>query len=399
MNKEIKWTKNNMKLKDQEVGNTPLIDEKTSEEVKNFHSSFEEYQVTPLRHLGYFSESVGIKKVLVKDESYRFGLNAFKVLGAAYAMGKTLAQRLGKSIDELPFSVLKSPEVKKELGEVAFLSTTDGNHGRGVAWTANQLGQKASIFMPKGTTQNRLNHILKLGANAEITDYNYDDTVRWMVEEGKKTNAEIIQDTAWEGYEDVPRWIMQGYSTVAKETIEQLGDKQPTHIFLQAGVGAFAAIMTSIFINHYKDNPPKIIILEANQADCFYQSIQEEKVIPVTGDLNTIMAGLACGEPNPLAWEILSTNADVFVSVPDWVSAKGMRILGNPLSTDPKVISGESGAVGVGLLSVLNLDENKALKEALEIDEDSIVLNFSTEGDTDANTYREIVWDGKYPME
>jgi diaminopropionate ammonia-lyase len=399
MNTQVKWISNSMKGDGRLKNANPIMNETISKEVESFHRSFDEYEETPLCDLKNLSSTLEVGKILVKDESYRFGLNAFKVLGASYAMGKCLAKRLNRSIDELPFSVLKTETIRKTLGDIHFAATTDGNHGRGVAWTANQLGFDATIYMPKGTTQNRLNHILKLGANAEIKSYNYDDTVRWVSDQAKIHDWEIIQDTAWEGYEDVPRWIMQGYSTVAREIVEQMGETKPTHIFLQAGVGAFAAVMASIFVDVFEENPPKIVLLEADQADCFYQSIQNKKVTPVTGDLTTIMAGLACGEPNPLAWEILSECTDFFLSVPDWVTAKGMRVLGNPLGTDERIISGESGAVGVGVLSILNDLPFQDLKEALGINETSVVLNISTEGDTDAETYREVVWDGKYPVE
>lgn len=397
MNKEIRWVKNPNKVAFKKQENTVLVNEEISKEVAEFHKSFDEYEVTPLFHLKDLSKTLKIGSLLVKDESYRFELNAFKVLGASYAIGKTLAKRLKKSIAEVPFPVLKSEEVRKEIDDITLVATTDGNHGRGVAWTAEQLNLDSVVYMPKGTTKNRLQHILDTGAQATITEYNYDDTVRWVAKESQKNQWVIIQDTAWEGYEDVPKWIMQGYSTIAREIIEQIGDKKPTHIFLQAGVGAFAAVMTSIFIEVYSQDPPKIIIVEAAEADCFYRSIQSGKVTPVTGDLNTIMAGLACGEPNPMAWDILNSYGDIFISVPDWVTAKGMRVLGNPLSSDTRIISGESGAVGVGVLSLLGDQEYAPLKEALELKEDSVVICMNTEGDTDIQTYRDIVWEGKYP--
>lgn len=396
MNKNLKWLKNSIKDNTKAEQSISIMNKAVSEEVERFHKSFDEYSVTPLRDLEALASMLDVKKVFVKDESYRFGLNAFKVLGASYAIGKSLATRLNCSIDEVPFPVLKSKKVRDQLGNITFAATTDGNHGRGVAWTAKELGFDAVIYMPKGTTENRLNHILELGAHSEIKEMNYDDTVRWVAEQAKDKNWEIIQDTAWEGYEDVPKWIMQGYSTLGKEAIEQMGDTKPTHIFLQAGVGAFAAVMAAVLLQAYTENPPKIILVEASKADCFYQSISNQKVTPVTGDLSTIMAGLACGEPNPLAWTILSAHADTFISAPDWVTARGMRILGNPLGSDEKIISGESGAVGVGVLSLINDKNFEDLKQALEIDENSIILNFSTEGDTDAVSYRSIVWDGKY---
>jgi diaminopropionate ammonia-lyase len=390
----LKWIVNKNKSNNIEK---PIINGNTLFEVKSFHESIKEYEQTPLVRLKKMSGYLGLSEVFVKDESFRFGLNSFKVLGASYAIGKYLAQKLGKDIFEVPYPILKSDEIRKELGDLTFTTTTDGNHGRGVAWMAKQLGHKAVVNMPKGSTQNRVNHITEMGADVSITDWNYDETVRFTSEEAKKNGWEVIQDTAWEGYEDVPKWIMQGYSTIAQEIIEQLQGVRPTHIFLQAGVGAFASVIASIFISIFSKNPPKIIIVEPEKADCFYKSALAGKVEPVTGELTTIMAGLACGEPNPLGWEILKECTDVFVSVPDWVTARGMRILGNPLKGDARIISGESGAVTAGLLSVITIDEKyKELKEAINLNSDSRVLVINTEGNTDTDVYRRIVWDGDY---
>jgi len=390
----MKWVVNKNKSNKIE---TPIINGNTLFEVKSFHESIKEYEQTPLVRLKKMAGYLGLSEVFVKDESFRFGLNSFKVLGASYAIGKHLAQKLGKDIFEVPFPILKSDEIRNELGDLTLTTTTDGNHGRGVAWMAKQLGYKAVVYMPKGSTQNRVNHIAEMGADVSITEWNYDDTVRYTSEVAQKNGWEVIQDTAWEGYEDVPKWIMQGYSTIAQEIIEQLQGVRPTHIFLQAGVGAFASVIASIFISIFSKNPPKIIIVEPEKADCFYKSALAGKVEPVTGELTTIMAGLACGEPNPLGWEILKECTDVFVSVPDWVTARGMRILGNPLKGDSRIISGESGAVTAGLLSVITFDKKyKELKEAINLTSDSKVLVINTEGNTDTEVYRRIVWDGDY---
>lgn len=390
----LKWVVNKNKSN---IIEKPIINGNTLFEVKSFHESIKEYEETPLVRLKKMASFLGLSEIFVKDESFRFGLNSFKVLGASYAIGKHLAQKLGKDIFEVPYPILKSEEVREELGDLIFTTTTDGNHGRGVAWMAKQLGYKSVVYMPKGSTQNRVNHITEMGADVSITEWNYDDTVRFTSEKALKNGWEVIQDTAWDGYEDVPKWIMQGYSTIAQEIIGQLQGVRPTHIFLQAGVGAFASVIASIFISIFSKNPPKIIIVEPEKADCFYKSAIAGKVEPVTGELTTIMAGLACGEPNPLGWEILKECTDVFVSVPDWITARGMRILGNPLKGDARIISGESGAVTAGLLSVITIDEKyKELKEAINLNSDSKVLVINTEGNTDTEVYRRIVWDGDY---
>lgn len=396
MGSSLKWTVNPSWVPGFPEEGRALVNPTSLAEVERFHRSFPQYEPTPLRPLSALAQTWNLGAVVVKDESFRFGLNAFKVLGASYAVGKILASRLNKSLDDLPFLRLKDPSVRQALPNLVFAATTDGNHGRGVAWTAKQLGFPATIYMPKGTVPARLENIRKLGQSAEVIPMNYDDTVRWVAEKARKEGWEVVQDTAWEGYVDVPRWIMQGYSTVARETVSQWMGPAPTHVFLQAGVGAFAAVMAAYLLDAWKSAPPKIVILEAQPAECFYESIVQGKKLAVGGDLNTIMAGLACGEPNPLAWDLLKTCAFAFVAAPDAAAAYGMRVLGNPLAGDERIVSGESGAVGPGVLGWLNRPEYAELRGALGLDSSSRVLCFSTEGDTDPEMYRKVTWEGAY---
>lgn len=372
-----------------------------AKKVRAFHASFPEYSVTPLAKLDNLAKALGVANVYVKDESYRFGLNAFKVLGGSYTIGNYLAQKLGKDISELPFNVLSSEEVRKQIGEVTFVTATDGNHGRGIAWTANRLGQKSVVYMPKGSALERLNNIKALGADASITDLNYDDAVRLANSNAEKYGWVMVQDTAWEGYEDIPGWIMEGYTTMAAEAVEQLGGVKPTHIFLQAGVGAMSGGITGFFADLYGDEDrPIITIVEPNKADCIYRSAEANDGKPhfVKGDMNTIMAGLACGEPCTIGWNVLRDHADNFVSMPDYVAAEGMRVLGNPLPGDDRVISGESGAATLGFVAEVMRNESLDwLRKQLKLDENSRILCFSTEGDTDKENYRRIVWDGLHP--
>lgn len=365
-----------------------------------YHSSFPEYQETPLAELKNLAGYLGIKDIYVKDESYRFGLNAFKVLGGSYCIGNYIADRLGKDISELPYEKLVSPEVQEEIGQLTFVTATDGNHGRGIAWTANRLGQKSVVFMPKGSAEERLHNIQALGADASITDMNYDDAVRHANACAEKHGWVMVQDTAWEGYEKIPGWIMEGYTTMALEAVRQLEKEKPTHIFLQAGVGAMAGAITGFFSDYYKEERPVITIVEPNKADCIYRSAKANDGKPhfVTGDMNTIMAGLACGEPCTIGWDVLKDHADYFVSMPDYVAAKGMRILGSPLKDDQRVISGESGAATLGFVAeVMTNPALNEMREALKLDENSGILCISTEGDTDQENYRNVLWDGLHP--
>ena len=370
----------------------------TARQVRKFHESFPMYGPTPLAKLPETAKLMGIGEIYVKDESHRFGLNAFKVLGGSYAMGNYLAGRLGKPLSETGYAVLTAPETREALGDITFITATDGNHGRGVAWTAGTLGQKSVVHMPKGSAAERLNNIRAAGARADIIDGNYDDAVRLSRQEAAENGWVIVQDTSWEGYEEIPGWIMQGYCTMALEAWEQLPQK-PTHIFLQAGVGSMAAAVAAFFASVYGEDRPRIVIVEPNSADCFYRTARADdgKCHVVTGEMKTIMAGLACGEPCPMALEILKDCADHFIAFPDWAAAKGMRILGNPLGKDDRVTSGESGASSFGCFAALATEPELAeIKQELGLNETSRVLFFSTEGATDRENYRRIVWDGTF---
>lgn len=401
---QIKWKLNTLPKADdnEKQKGIEFLRDKEISKVKGFHESIPQYERTPLVKLENLAKMLGVKGVYLKDESYRFGLNAFKVLGGSFAMAKYMADKLGKDISELPYEKLISDEVRNELGDITFFTATDGNHGRGVAWTANKLKQKSVVYMPKGSSLIRLNNIKAEGAKANITELNYDDAVRLATEDAAKVGGLVVQDTAWEGYEDIPAWIMQGYGTMAKEAVEQLseyGVERPTHVFIQAGVGSLAGAVQGYMAAKFEECPITVVV-EADKADCFYKSAEAGDGKPrfVGGDMQTIMAGLACGEPNTIGFEILKNYSEAFISAPDWVSAKGMRILGNPLVGDEKVISGESGAVTTGTLVSIMQDESLAeLRKALKLDENSKVLLISTEGDTDPDKYRSIVWDGECP--
>ena len=336
--------------------NLSLMSMAEVQQARRFHESFPQYKKTPLADLKHMANYLGLSAIKVKDESYRFGLNAFKVLGGSYAIARYIADELQKDINTVDYTFLTSNTCKQEFGQATFFSATDGNHGRGIAWAANQLGQKCVIFMPKGSTQTRLENILKEGATATIEDLNYDDCVRKAAQEAAKVpHGVVVQDTAWEGYEKIPAWIMQGYGTMALEADEDFGEK-PTHIFVQAGVGSLAAGMVGYFANKYKDNP---------------------------------------GEPNITAWDILKNRVSCFVSLQDEAAAMAMRMLAAPIKGDTPIVSGESGAAGFGALATIMLhEEYQALRQALHLDQNAKVLLFSTEGNTDPDVYRKIVWEG-----
>lgn len=341
-----------------------------AKKARQFHRTLAGYRPTPLIQLGGLAKKAGVAELFVKDESKRFGLNAFKALGASYAMYRILEEQKGCH---------------------TFVTATDGNHGRGVAWAAKMMGQMAVVYMPEGSAKERLENIRELGAVAEITEYGYDDCVRYACEMAEKNGWLLLQDTAWNGYEKIPAMIMQGYTTMGLEITEQLGDKVPTHIFLQAGVGAMAGAMTGFFAEYYHENKPTIVIVEPDGADCIFRTaVAADGRLHFCKELNTMMAGLSCGEPCSIGWDIIERYADFVLSCPDVVAADGMRRLANPVGNDERIISGESGAVTVGAVIEI-MCQNDTVQKLLGLNENSVVLCISTEGDTDQENYRRIV--------
>ena len=397
---QIKWVQNNMPHTNDNYLNIMALSEVNK--ARAFHKTIPGYAPTPLAKLKNMSKYLGLKNVFVKDESYRFGLNAFKVLGGSFSMARYIADKTGRDIAELDFETLTSDKLREEFGQATFFTATDGNHGRGVAWAANRLKQKSVVLMPKGSTETRFENIKAEGALVTIEDENYDECVRMAAAMAEKTpNGVMVQDTAWPGYEKIPSWIMQGYGTMAMEAQEQMeeaGVKRPTHVFVQAGVGSLAGGVVGYFTNKYPENPPTFVVVEADVAACLYKGAAlgtgEEQI--VDGDMQTIMAGLACGEANTLSWDILKNHVSVFAAVSDQISANGMRMLSAPCKGDPQVVSGESGAAPFGTLAaIMTKPELADLKALLKLDENSEVLLFSTEGDTDPDRYKEIVWEGR----
>jgi diaminopropionate ammonia-lyase len=393
---KISWIANpDARLSAQIKANSSHFSSAETSHVRNFHRTLPNFQPTPLAKLDNLARQLGVTSIRVKDESHRCGLNAFKILGASFALSAHLAQRLNLSPKNLSFTAFQSPDLKQRVKDITCITATDGNHGKAVAWTAQQLGCRAVIFMPRGTTSARLKSIRNLGADASIIDGNFDDAVQLAADRARRNRWLLIQDTAWVGYEDIPRQVMQGYLTMFDEAVEQLSPARPSHVFIQCGVGSLAGSLQGYLVEKYGDQRPLLTVVEPTRAACYYQSIKAMDGRPhkVGGDLNTIMAGLACGDPSFISWKILRDYADAFAACPDDVTTKGMRVLGNPLAGDDRVISGESGAVTLGLLiNLLKQPELEPLKKYLNINSDARILLFSTEGDTDPEMYRKIVW-------
>lgn len=365
--------------------------------VRQIHGTWKDYQPTPLIRLDALAQRLGVKAIFVKDESKRFGLNAFKGLGGLYALARVVCRELNLDVSTITFEQLKAPELQKKIQDMVFITATDGNHGKGVAWAAGLLGCQSYIYMPAGSSPYRAEAIRKAGkAVVEIMDVGYDDAVRHAAYMAKTHGWFLVQDTNFPGYEEVPTWIMQGYTTMAEEALRQMKDAglaDPTHVFLQAGVGSMAGTVAGYLANRC-ENLPTIGVVEPDTMACFYYSALDNDGHPHparnTGD--TIMAGLNCGEPCSLAWDILKNLAEWYITCPDAVTKQGMRLLANPLPGDPAVISGESGAVTTGLLHLLLTDTScQDLREKIGLNKESVVLLFSTEGDTDPVSYQQII--------
>ena len=371
---------------------------------RRFHRQVPGYRMSPLQGLPNLATMFGVGGIWTKDESSRLQLNSFKVLGGSFALYRYLQKQLGILGEDTPFAYLASEEVKEKVGNLIFASATDGNHGRGIAWAAKRLGFKCVIYVHSETSVRRIDAIKSNGAKVVIVDGNYDDAVRQVAIDAEKNGWTIISDTSWDNYTEIPTWIMQGYLTLLAEAQEQfsgVGIVKPTHLFIQAGVGALAASVIGFYHALFGQDAPKCIVVEPDKAPCIFESAlaNDGKPHTVTGALDTIMAGLACGDPSPIAWEILNEDADAFIIVPDYVAAKGMRMYATPLNGDPFIISGESGAVTLGAFaSIMQYPELKELKDALGLNKDSQVLFINTEGNTDPVHFRQIIWEGANPV-
>lgn len=359
--------------------------------VFSFHKSIPGYKPTPLYSYSSLAKKLGVKEILIKDEAPRFNQNAFKVLGSSYALANILARQY--NIDSLLFENIQ--KITEKQPKLTFATATDGNHGRGLAWSAKMFYQNCVVYLPKGSSAYRLHVIQSLGAEAYITHLNYDDTVRYVAELSDKLQYILVQDTVSNGCLDIPLLIMQGYMTIIAEFIEQFNFSEgdyPTHVILQAGVGSFAGAIVSILKQIFPDSVHYIIV-EPTTANCHYLSSCSLNGAPVNvkAEMNTIMAGLACGEVNPISWDILKNSADCFITCEDDITKRGMRLMNNPSGGDLKIISGESGAVPLGVLFELCNNKNLIkLRQLLQINETSKIFLINTEGDTDPENYQKI---------
>ncbi len=346
---------------------------------------------TPLLHLTGLAKAVGLAQIWYKDEAGRFGLGSFKALGGAYAVSRILIEHIAARTGKRATTAdLLSGRHRGICGDVTVTCATDGNHGRSVAWGAHQFGCGCVIYIHETVSEGRRHAIERFGAQVIRTAGNYDDSVRQASEDAARFDRVVVSDTSYPGYMEIPQYVMQGYTELAEECIVQLRPQRlPTHIFLQGGVGGFAAAVIATFRDRFGIDCPRIVVVEPDRAACIYASIEAGRPVALAGDLDTVMAGLACGEVSLLAWEILEQGVDDVLTIADEAAVECMRILASGFDGDKPVVAGESAVAG--LAGALMARERDQLGEALDLDAGSRVLVVGTEGTTDPDVYRELV--------
>ena len=360
-------------------------------EAKHEITAWPGYQPTPLHHLKKLAAAAGVADIAYKDEGARFGIGSFKALGGAYAVFKLLRQAVeqqtGVAVSSRDLASGRYADITRRL---TVTCATDGNHGRSVAWGAQTFGCRCVIYVAEVVSEGRCNAIARFGAEVRRAAGTYDDAVRRAAADAVANGWLVVSDTSYEGYTDIPRDVMQGYSLMAEEALAQ--SAVPTHVFVQGGIGGLAAAICSYFWERFGPDRPRFIIVEPDQADCFYRSGVAGKPTVVTGALDTIMGGLACGEVSILAWQILKAGTDAFMTIGDESAADCMRLLAEGRCGDAPVVSGESGVAGLAGFLVASADADA--RKRLSLNSGSRILAFGTEGATDPELYRRIVGRG-----
>ena len=348
-----------------------LLSHAKAEEAFDSISGWPGYAPTPVVGLGALARAAGIAEIIYKDEGGRFGLGSFKALGGALAV-------------EAEYARIRAEDDGRARPTPTFASATDGNHGRAVAWGAQRVGCRCVIYLHAGVSLARERAIAALGAEIRRVDGNYDDSVRQAQEESARNGWIVISDTSYGDYRAIPCRIMQGYTVLAREILDR--GIRPTHIFVQGGVGGLAAAMAAHFWEEFGAERPRLIVVEPENAACLARSAAAGHPVVVTGALDTVMAGLACGEVSEVAWEILDAAADHFVTLPDRAAIEAMRLLA---MNDPAIVAGESATAG--LAACLIASGLPEMRKRLGLSDDSRVLCIGTEGATDPESYERLV--------
>lgn len=350
------------------------------------------YAPTPLRELRGLARAAGVAQIHYKDEADRFGLGSFKALGGAYAVSRLLLREIRERLGVAEASVddLLAGRYRDLTQGITVTCATDGNHGRSVAWGAQRFGCQCVIYIHATVSEGRKRAIEQYGAQVVRTDGNYDDSVRQAAVDAERLGRFVVSDTSYEGYMSVPKDVMQGYAIMADEALQQLpAGELPTHVFLQGGVGGLAAAVCAHFWETLGDKRPRFVVVEPDKAACLYESARAGKPVAVHGELDTVMAGLACGEVSLLAWEVLHPGAQAFLTIDDESALETVRLLADCRYEDAPLVAGESAVAG--LAGCLGAMANPAARAELGLDADSRILVFGSEGATDPELYARIV--------
>ncbi|WP_323778150.1 diaminopropionate ammonia-lyase [Leisingera sp.] len=352
-------------------------------------TAWEGYEGTPLVSLPGLAEKIGVGRIDYKHEGPRFGLGSFKALGGSYAaqrvLQRELSRRLGKDVS---LEEIRKGAHKDACAGITLVSATDGNHGRSLAWGCLRFGAPCRIYIHAEVSEGRAVAMRELGAEVIRIAGDYDDSVLLAKKEAEENGWFVVSDTSWEGYTEPPRDVMAGYGVMAREVCEAL-EQAPTHVFLQGGVGGLAASVAAALRQIYAVQAPRVVIVEPELAACLFDSACNGKATNFAIQEETIMAGLSCGEPSEMAWEILAEEASDFLTIPDSIVAPAVRLLANAETGDPAVEAGESAVAG--LAALIAACQSAGMKNTLGLDENARVLLIGSEGVTDPAIYAAIM--------
>ena len=365
-----------------------ILNDEAAEEARDIIAAWHRYAPTPLVSLPTLARRAKVAQLHYKDESQRFGLGSFKALGGAYAVARLIQKHARDAGEAWEGRDLLAGRLRGIAERLTVCTATDGNHGRSVAWGAAMFGCRCVVFIHATVSEARKRAIEEFGAEVRRTAGNYDDSVREAEATAHRQGWVVVSDTSYPGYVDIPKNVMQGYELMAREAFDALASP-PTHLFLQTGVGGMAAAVTASAKRRWDAGRPRIVLADPDRAPCWIESIRAGKPVSVSGELDTMMAGLACGEVSILAWEILKDHADAVVAVSDADAVALMGQLARPAHGDQPLVAGESAVAG--LAAMFSVAEDASARAHLELGEDSRVLVFGTEGDTDPELYRQLV--------
>ena len=356
-------------------------------------SQWEGYTPTPLFHLEELAASLVLDNILYKDEGPRFGLGSFKALGGSYAALCVLQRQISNLLDrKVSLRDIRLGKYSREAAEITMVSATDGNHGRSLAWGCQRFGVPCKIYIHAKVSEERASAMRNFDAEVIRINGTYDDSVEFSRIEADKNKWIVVSDTSWPGYFEPPRDVMLGYGVLTSEINEKL-TRAPTHIFLQSACGGFAASVASALRHFWGDQTPRVVIVESELAACLFECAKANKLTSVRIKEETIMAGLSCGEPSDMAWEVLSEEASDFITIPDNIVPPTVRLLACPEGNDPVIKAGESAVAGLAVLVCAS--KQPRLREKLGLDMNSRVLLIGTEGVTDTEIFDQIIKGGK----